>query len=96
MNNAEYNHLHKYQDMKDEQQEKINALAETLRQEYWQDDGVLLEAIKEGLGEDNTYIHLAKKLIKKSDHMGFANLTITLMNKYLQERALVDAENEIN
>lgn len=82
--------------MKDEQQEKIDERAEELHQEYWWDDGILLEAFSESLGEDPTYIHLAKKLIKKSDHIGFANLTITLIDKYLQERALEDAENEIN
>jgi len=82
--------------MKDKQQEKINDLAETLRQEYWRDDAALLEAIKEGLGEDSTYVHLAKKLIKKNDQFGFANLTITLIDKYLRECALEAAENEIN
>ena len=96
MNDAEYNHLHRYQDIKDAHQEKIGFRAEALRKEYWWDEGMLLEAIKEGLGEDVTYVHLAKKLIRQKDHIAFSIMTIDLLDKYLHEQAIEAAENELN
>ena len=59
------------------------------------DDVMLLEAFKEALGENVTYVHLAKQLIRKLDHFAFSILTIDLINKYFLERATEAAENEL-
>lgn len=95
MNKAEYDHFHSYQDLKDMMDEKLNERANELLNDMWYEDGSILEAIKEQLGESEEFAAVLKYARQHGSHALLGAVTIELIDHYLWQRAEVLAEDEL-
>lgn len=96
MDSDEYHYYHGFQDMLDEHEDKVRELAHQVYDEYWEDEGMILEALKEAISESNTFAMLLIKCREDNDQLNAGRMLMTVVDRYLYEAARDAAEDKLS
>lgn len=95
MNDDEYSYYHSYQDQKDAFYEKVDELAAHIYNDLWNDEGSILEALKESLSESEDYAGIVIYSEAAGNPGLLGTITLEIIDKYLSERADELAEDQL-
>ena len=95
MNKKEYNHLHAYQDQKDEFNERLDKLSTEILARLWSEGSSIQEAFTESLAESDDYIAIVKYCNINNSALMLGAITLELIGVYLTDIAEERAENEL-
>ena len=95
MNKKEYNHLHSYQDQKDELNERLDKLSTKILTELWSERSSIQEAFTESLVESDDYMDIVKHCNINNSVSMLGIITLELVGVYLTRVAEERAENEL-
>ena len=94
MNEGEYHFFHATQDMQDELNSRIRKYQDEFIAEYWADEGMVLEALKEAVSEDETYAMLLCEWHRTQNYSDIGRLTLHIIERYFELTAREAAEDK--
>lgn len=77
-------------------EEQIRDYQDIIIGEYWNDDGMILEALKEAVSEDATYASLLSAWHKTANYDDIGRLTLFIIENYFSDKARQAAEEKVS